>query len=315
MEGAYRSHALPDASSTSASRAGRRTLNADTEDTHPILTERSVVGRLWAFARHEPLVHFMALAGLLFLASALWSGGAREAIRVDKATQGFLIKQRAELLLRPLTPEEKKQVVDDFIVEEILVREAKKRGLDNSSRIRRLLVQNMRFFLSGDIAKPTQAGLRAFFEKNKKHYESSPTLTLDHVFFADPNQVPEGTLSQLKEATDYKTIGDSNSIIGRKVTAANQRQLLGLFGPDAAREILAIEDDNWHGPIASPRGAHFIRIAERNPARLPRYEDAGSWIEGEWMLAKQREILNRELEAMRGNYQIIVAPGGTASDG
>lgn len=74
----------------------------------------------------------MALAGLLFLASALWAGGAREAIRVDKATQDFLIKQRAELLLRPLTPEEKKQVVDDFIVEEILVREAKKRGLDNS---------------------------------------------------------------------------------------------------------------------------------------------------------------------------------------
>ena len=264
---------------------------------------------------HEPLVHFVAAAGLLFLVSTFWSGGTREAIRVDKATQDFLIKQRAELLLRPLTPQEKKQVVDDFVEDEILVREAKKRGLDNSGRIRRLLVQNMRFLLSGNLAKPTQSELRSFFQKNQKRYESPPTLTLDHVFFSDPEQVPEGTLSQLKEDTDHSAMGDSNSFMGRKVAAASQRQLVGLFGPDATREILAIKDDDWRGPIVSPRGAYFIRIAERNPARLPRFEDAGTWIEGEWMLAKQREILNRELEGMRSNYQIIVAPRGTVDDG
>jgi hypothetical protein len=271
--------------------------------------------RIGNFVRHEPLVHFVALAALLFLASALWSGGAREAIRVDKATQDFLIKQRADLLLRPLTQEDKKQVVDDFIEEEILVREAKKRGLENSSRIRRLMVQNMRFFLSGDLAKPTPEELRAFFEKNQKRYESPPTLTLDHVFFGDPEQVPKATLSQLKEGDDHSAMGDSNSFMGRKVAAASQRQLAGLFGPDAARKILTIKDKDWHGPIVSPRGAHFVRIAERNPARLPRFEDAGTWIEGEWSLAKQREILNRELEAMRPNYQIIVAPRRTADDG
>ena len=124
------------------------------------------IKRIGEFVRHEPLVHFIALAGLLFLASALWSGGVREAIRVDKATQDFLIKQRSDLLLRPLTLEEEQQVVEDFVEEEILVREAKKRGLENSSRIRRLMVQNMRFLLSGDLAKPTQSELRSFFEKN-----------------------------------------------------------------------------------------------------------------------------------------------------
>jgi parvulin-like peptidyl-prolyl isomerase len=273
------------------------------------------IKRIGNFVRRDPLVHFVALAGLLFLASALWSGGAREAIRVDKATQDFLIKQRADLLLRALTPEEEQKVVEDFVEEEILVREAKKRGLDNSGRIRRLMVQNLRFLLKGDLAKPTPADLRTFFEKNQKRYESPPTLTLDHVFFANPEQVPEATLSQLKEGADHNAMGDFNSFMGRKVAAASQRQLVGLFGPDAAREILAIEDDDWHGPIVSPRGAHFVRITERNPASLPSFEDAASWIESEWMMANQREILNRQLEAMRPNYQIIVEPRGTAGDG
>ena len=52
------------------------------------------------FMRREPLVHFVVAAGLLFLVSALWSGDAREVIRVDKATRDFLINQRAELLLQ-----------------------------------------------------------------------------------------------------------------------------------------------------------------------------------------------------------------------
>jgi len=30
---------------------------------------------------------------------------------------------------------------------------------------------------------------------------------------------------------------------------------------------------------------------------------------------KRREILNRELEAMRKNYQIIIEPSGAAGDG
>lgn len=271
--------------------------------------------RIGNFLRHEPLVHFIALAGLLFLASALWSGGVRESIRVDKATQDFLIKQQSDLLLRPLTPEEEKQVVEDFVEEEILVREAKKRGLDNSSRIRRLMVQNMRFLLSSDMPKPTPAELRTFFEENKERYERPPTLTLDHIFFADPDQVPARALAQLQAGADHTTMGDFNSFIGRNLAAVSRRELVGFFEPEAARQILEIDDDDWHGPIVSPRGAHFIRVAARNPAKLPSFDQATSWIEGQWAVAKQRELIDRELSAMRPTYQIVIEPRGPASDG
>ncbi|MEE9589944.1 MAG: peptidylprolyl isomerase [Hyphomicrobiaceae bacterium] len=261
---------------------------------------------IWSFLRREPLIHFIALAGLLFLANALFAGSAREVIRVDHATQEFLIKQQADLLLRPITEKEKTDIVESFVEEEILLREAKKRGLDNNSRVRRLLVQNMRFFLTGDLKKPTKAELRAFFEQNRKLFESPSTITLDHVFFANSEKVPEGVLDSLQAGTDPKTLGEDKFGVGRKIIAADRRQLVGLLGPDGARAVLATKDDRWHGPIISSRGAHFLRVAGRKGRRMPSFEAASSWIEGAWTVAKTREAIDRELAAMRPSYSIVI---------
>lgn len=92
------------------------------------------------FLKREPLVHFLGLAALLFVANAVFSGEDREVITVDVATQEYLVQQRQDLLLRDMTDEEKAAVVESFIEEEILVREARKRGLENGARIRALLV-------------------------------------------------------------------------------------------------------------------------------------------------------------------------------
>lgn len=269
---------------------------------------------IWTFVRREPLVHFTILAALLFLANALWSDAGREVIRVDRATQDFLIQQRADLLLRPLTPEEDDEVIASYVEDEILWREARRRGLDQASRIRRQLVQGMRYLLLSDLPQPSEAEFRTFYEEEKARFELPPALTLDHVFFADPEQVPEATLAGLRNGTDPQTLGEFNINLGPTIPRAEQRQLVQLFGPDGARQILAIEDDAWHGPIPSPQGAHFVRVADRHPARVPAFEDMESYLETEWTLAKQREILDRELESLRQDYRIVVEERGVASD-
>ena len=53
----------------------------------------------------EPLLHFLVLAGLLFLVHSLWTKEEREKIVVDRQTAAFLIQQREDLELRQLTPE------------------------------------------------------------------------------------------------------------------------------------------------------------------------------------------------------------------
>ena len=108
----------------------------------------------------EPLLHFLGLAALLFVSNAYLAGDEREVITVDAATRDYLVQQRRDLLLRPLTTREESDVIDKFVKDEILVREARKRGFGNSSRIRIQLIQNMRFFLTSEFPEPTDADRR-----------------------------------------------------------------------------------------------------------------------------------------------------------
>lgn len=255
---------------------------------------------------HEPLLHFLGLAALLFVFNALFSGDGREVITVDTATQEYLIEQRQDLQLRELTPEERKEVIDTFIEEEILVREARKRGFENSSRIRTLLIQNMRFFLASDIPEPTEEELRAFFDENIEEFVSEPTMTFDHAFFRDPDSVPADTLQLLLEGADHRSLGDTDFMTERLIGITEQ-QLVATFGREPAAEILAIEDELWHGPFLSNEGAHFLRMTERSAAKRPTFEMVKSWIGTQWLQNKNREVTDRAISDMRQNYRVEIA--------
>ena len=272
----------------------------------PVRPPRGLVRRILT----EPLVHFLVLALGLFVANALFGSDDREVITVDTAAQKFLFKQAEDLRLRPLTENEKAEIVRNYIDEEILVREAKARGFTDSSKIRQLLLQNMRFFIGSDMSDPTGEELRAFYETNKEQFASPLSFDLNHVVFNDPGAVPKDILSQLAAADDPAAFGDTDMNLGYNLRLLDQRALVRLFGPESARTILATEvGDNWLGPFESPRGSvHFLRVAKRNEPQTPTFEEASNWITTQWMLTKNQELLEQALSEMRGNYRVEIVP-------
>ena len=63
-----------------------------------------------------------------------------------------------------------KSAIDD----EVLLREAYRRGLDRDAVVRQHLVQKMRYILGEDEATPTEAELRAYLAANRERYRSPP---------------------------------------------------------------------------------------------------------------------------------------------
>jgi hypothetical protein len=215
----------------------------------------------------------MVLAALLFLLEGAFSGARKETIVVDQQTIDYLIQQREDLELRELGPEERRDTIDAFVEDEILYREAYRRGLDQGdSRMRRNLILKMRGLLAGDVEAPTEADLRAFFTDNRARFSSPATWSLEQVYFSDPEQAPPGLRDDLRAGLDPMTVGVSSLSMPNKLPRRSQREIAGLFGADVARAILDIEDNGWHGPFESPRGAHFIRVVGREPARDASFE-------------------------------------------
>ncbi len=259
------------------------------------------------FLKEEPLFHFLGLAALLFVANALFAGDTRETITMTSDAQAYLIKQQEDLLLRPLTAEERQGIVDDFIEEEIFVREARARGFDSSSRIRTLLIQNMRFFLASDIPAASEEDYRRHYEDNPERFTTSERRTFDHVLFRDPDAVPEGLLEALQSGMDHRSIGDRQDVMAR-LSGVDALQIASAFGPDIAREVLAIDDEDWHGPFQSSEGSHFLRLLQRIEPRLPPYDEIRNWVETDWLAVESRKRVDDALVSMRENYRLVVEP-------
>ena len=263
-------------------------------------------GGVWDFIRREPLVHFLGLAALLFVANTVFSSDEREVIEVDLDTQAYLVKAQEDLLLRPLTEDERQGVIDNFIEEEVFVREARARGFDNSSRIRTLMIQNMRFFLSSDLPAPSDEDIRAHYENNPDRFTTTPSVTYEHVLFREPDAVPEGTLERLNEGADFRQLGHRDALVQPLLRQVDQRSIAATFGPEVGPNVLAIEDDLWHGPFVSGSGAHFLRISERHESQRPPFEDIRNWVENDWQLYMSRKNVDDALEEMLENYIIEV---------
>jgi len=262
--------------------------------------------RLWAFLRHEPLVHFIVLGGLLFAASALRQSAERETIVIERPTIEALIRQQTEIAGHPPSDQERALLVQGVIDDAVLLREAYKRGLEQDAVIDRHLVEKMRFLLADELPEPSEAELRAYFEAEAERYRNPPTVTLDQVFYADPGSVPDGLLAELRSGVDFRGLGDQLFTLGPTLARYSAADLTGLLGADLARRIFELPPGSWQGPFRSAEGVHFIRLRAREPARMPAFEEIVDWLRQDWQQARRQEVIQGQIEALRTQYRIVV---------
>jgi hypothetical protein len=164
----------------------------------------------------------------------------------------------------------------------------------------------MRFILGEEEPEPTKADLRAYLAANRERYRSPPTITLDHVFYADPATVPDQLLVELENGANLEGLGDSLYMLGNTLARYSLRDLIGLMGPEVARRIFELPIGQWHGPLRSERGVHFARVAAHHPPTLPSFADLESYLRQDWTLDQQRHAAAAKIAELRRNYRIVV---------
>jgi PPIC-type PPIASE domain len=264
-----------------------------------------VIRAPWRALACEPIFHFAVASGLIFAVYALLAPPEKPVIRVDEATVEGLMRERGGILLRPLTPQDRQDVVETYIGEEILLREAYKRGLDRTPRIRAQLVQLMRHALAPETSRPSETDLRRFFEENRARFERPAAISLVQVLVANGKPVPDGLIERLNAGANPGEVGDFDMGLGSTIRRASADNLAGLFGRAAASNIVAIADDRWHGPFHSARGLHFVRISERHPPEIPAFEKVATYVEEDWELARQSEVVARALKVLGREYVVV----------
>jgi len=264
--------------------------------------------RLPALLR-EPILHFVLLGLLAYAVYAALAPTATETIVVRPGILRGLEAQREEILGRPLIDEEKSEIMEGLIEDEILIREAYRRGLDRSdSRVRERLLAVMRYSLDEVVPDPDREQLEAYFREYIDRYWDEETISFEHAFFPGGSEAAPTDdavfLSALARG-DYSPPDDPRQGI-LEVRTTTPGEIRAAMGPEAARRVLALVQGSWNGPIDSPLGVHYVKITERQPLPKPTFDAMLAYVRGDWELDRRQEIRSRKVTEIGKHYRVVV---------
>ena len=259
----------------------------------------------------DRLVWFVAFGLVLFALD--WAASRRDAytIRIDLPLVEKLVAQWEGQTKRRPNAQELDSLIEGYIREEILVREAQAMGLDdNDVIIRRRLAQKVEFFLSENAppALPDAADLKAWFEDNRVAYDAPQKLSWRHVFAAEEAEA-EALLAKLKkDGKDWRNMGQP-FMLSRAYARQAAPQMSQIMGTRFAEAVFSQSDKKgWFGPVRSAYGWHAVEITAEYPPQAAQFAPLADKIASDWQSEQARLARQAAWAELRAGYDIELVP-------
>ncbi|MEL7450508.1 MAG: peptidylprolyl isomerase [Pseudomonadota bacterium] len=267
----------------------------------------------------EPLLHFFVLGAIVF---ALYGWVNRDAsndeneIVVDAGRAALLRSQFERTRQRPPTPEEQAGLLEGWVRQEVLYREGVALGMDeDDSVIRRRVAQKMMFMAEAMAdASPTDEELQAWLDANPDRYRLDARFTLRQVF-VDPERHGDeldAVVTSLRTALndrDANAAGDT-TLLPDGMAGKTLSDIARIFGVSFAQALGDLAVGEWHGPVDSTYGLHFVWIEEASPGRTATLDEVRANVERDLLAERTRTAADRLYEALLEKYTVRYPDGG-----
>lgn len=268
----------------------------------------------------DPLFHFLLLGAGLFLVYGLSSkpGNSSDSgkIVVTQAQIQHLATAFTAAFQHPPNDEEMKGLIDDYVREEIAVREATALKLgENDAVIRRRLRQKFEYVSEGDATRtePTDAELETYLKAHPDKFASEPTFTFTQLYL---NPDKHGShlkrdaaqlLAQLQRSKhlDLSELGDA-SLLEQHFASLSLSEISNRFGPSFSKSIGNATPGQWQGPITSGYGIHIVKVTDRLNGRLPALDEVREVVKREWTETGRLEISANLYQDLLKRYTVSI---------
>lgn len=304
---------------------------AVSQDATPRVPSASRDSRQWALgvaraAIREPLVHFLAIGVILFGLSSILDrsspfGRGHTRIHVSAAKLQQLKETWTARWGNPPDAGQMQTLVDDFVREDVMYREAIASGLDRDDTvIRRHLAQKVEFLAQGVTAadEPTDAELQPFFDQHRDRYAQPAKVAFSHVYVnvarrgATAAQTATSVLASLRAGRPAAGLGDA-FMLQSEYPPQTHAEVRDLFGVEFATQLFQLAPGEWRGPVKSSYGLHVVRIDRAIASRVPVLEEVRSRVKQDFVEQRVRSAVDGYYETLRKRYTIDVDPLGPAA--
>jgi parvulin-like peptidyl-prolyl isomerase len=270
----------------------------------------------------EPLVYFFILGFVIFGLHSFLNRVHQDdkdpfAVEVTSADIEWIRSSWEARMRRQPTQQELQGLINRFIRDEILHREALAMDLDDRDLvIQRRLIQKLTFVFE-DLAEsiePTDDELKIYMQENREKYRIPEMISFTQIYFnpgkrQDVMQEAKAVLARLKSAKSppEKAISLGDPImIDASFRKKYPDEVARALGQEFAATLFSIEGEGWQGPIVSTFGLHLVYIEERIASEMPEFENIREDVKNDFMYGRKKEVIDSAYEAVKSRYTILV---------
>jgi hypothetical protein len=267
------------------------------------------LGRLW----REPLVRFLMIGAVLFLAMTAVKAAHRPVVRIDAAELDQLAAYWAAQYQRPPNKAELAGIIQDRIDEELLAREALRLGLDKDDMIiRRRLAQKISFASEDAAARePTDAELRAWYDRTADRYAAPARVAFQQVFFSGdrPNGGAQKAAAQALHRAEEGGRADPSSdpfVFPLAYDDANLPDLTRDYGEAFVKLLATAPVGEWAGPVVTPYGWHLVKVTARRAGAATSFDAVRDQVRDAYLAQRRDQARADYLTNLRRKYRVVV---------
>lgn len=205
-----------------------------------------------------------------------------------------------------LSGEASSRLLDQFLDEELLHREAVARGLVGSGASRR---QSAAALVAATVDRhpPSEAELRRWYREHRASFERPPRVHLRQIL-TDRRDAAERARHELDEGAEFAAVARRWSIDPGRERGGDQGLLAPRDLPAAlARAVEELEPGEIGPVVETEYGFHIFQVLARHPAGVLRYAQARDEIATRMRHRRRRAALERLVADARARYNVRVA--------
>ena len=269
----------------------------------------------------EPLLHFLLLGGALFLVfqqlsdQAFTADDQLEEILVNEGRIQSLQFGFEKVWQRPPTQRELDGLIENFVREEVLYREALAMGLDRDDPIVRRRLRQKIEFLSEDLAgleQPDDATLQTFLSANSETYRQPSRFSFRQVYINASQRGQRAQSDAIELLAKLRTQELETDVTGDSLMLKHQfideteRDIERTLGRQFLTSLRETPVGEWQGPIASGFGLHLVKISERFDGEIPDLDSVREAVFRDWSSEKRKQTNELFYETLRKRYEVTV---------
>ena len=270
----------------------------------------------------EPLLQFLIIGGVIYGAYALFAAPEDDyrdnMILVNSNRIDAMISEWEARWNRPPTRQEIDGLIQAYIKEDVLYRQAVAMGLNEDDPITRRRMAQKLEFLTSDLARlqePKEGELEQFFEDNIDAYRDPDRISFTQLFF-DPDARGDATLVDAERVLEQvRAVGEPTEdmaelsdrfMLQNYFASASELDIRRQMGSGFAEQVVKLAPGQWHGPVLSGFGVHLVYVYSFQQAPQPEFENVQARVVEDWQAEKREEFNAEFLKSLKERYNIVV---------